>query len=125
MGPDSICGYLSIVQVYTSQFGSYGALKIRCVTRVSRFFGVIEKGSISRPKGHLFKNEILSDLTTLGTPQQHGITKRRNKTLLVVVRSLVKFLGLAIFPWGYVLHTGKCMLNFVPIKSAPKTLQEL
>lgn len=38
MGPDSICDYLTKVQVYTSRFSSYGALKIRGVTGDVRDF---------------------------------------------------------------------------------------
>ena len=40
-------------------------------------------------KDYLAKNGIISQLTAPGTPQQNGVAKRRNKTLLDMVRSML------------------------------------
>ena len=36
-------------------------------------------------KDYLTQNEIVSQLTSPGTPQQNGVAKRRNRTLLEMV----------------------------------------
>ena len=47
-------------------------------------------------KDHLVEHEILSQLTTPGTPQQNGVAERRNKTLLDMVRSMMSYSSLPI-----------------------------
>ena len=56
-----------------------------------------------------------------GTPQQNGITKKRNHMFLdmLVNSSLPEFL------WGEVLKTKTYILNQMPSKSIPKTPYEL
>ena len=39
-------------------------------------------------KDYLTENGIISQLTTLGTPQQNGVVERRNRNLLDMVRSM-------------------------------------
>ena len=47
-------------------------------------------------KDHLVEHEILSQLTTPGTPQQNGVAERRNRTLLDMVRSMRRYSSLPI-----------------------------
>lgn len=75
--------------------------------------------------GHLVKHGIISQLTAPGTPQQNGVTERRNRTLLDMVRSMMSYLDLPISFWGYALDTALYILNHVPTKSVPKTPREL
>ena len=75
--------------------------------------------------GHLIENEILSQLTAPGTPQQNGVAERRNRTLLDMVRSMLSYSSLPISFWGYALQTACYLLNNVPSKSVPKTPHEL
>ena len=59
------------------------------------------------------------------TPQLNGVSERRNRTLLDMVRSMM---GLASLPqsfWGYVLETACLLLNNVPNKSINKTPYEI
>jgi transposase InsO family protein len=74
---------------------------------------------------HLVQNGIVSQLTTPGTPQQNGVSERRNRTLLDMVRSMMSYSDLPYFLWGYALSTAVYILNHVPTKSAPKTPREL
>ena len=74
---------------------------------------------------HLVQNGIVSQLTTPGTPQQNGVSERRNRTLLNMVRSMMSYSDLPYFLWGYALSTAVYILNHVPTKSAPKTPREL
>ena len=41
--------------------------------------------------GYLIENEILSQLTVSGTPQQNGVTGRMNRTLPDMVRSMLSY----------------------------------
>ena len=76
-------------------------------------------------KDYLTENGIISQLTAPGTPQQNGVVERRNRTLSVMVRSMMSYSTLPIFFWGYALNTTMCLLNLVPLKSVPKILVEL
>ena len=76
-------------------------------------------------KDYLTKNGIVSQLTAPGTPQQNGVAKRRNMTLLDMVRSMMSCSILPISFWGYALNTAMYLLNLVPSKSVPKTPVEL
>ena len=45
---------------------------------------------------YLEENRILSQWTPPGTPQLNGVSKRKNRTLLDMVRSMMGFAGLPI-----------------------------
>ena len=47
-------------------------------------------------RDYLIENGIVSQLTAPGTPQQNGIAKRRNRTLLDMVRSMLSYSTLPI-----------------------------
>ena len=60
-----------------------------------------------------------------GTPQQNGIMKRINRTLLDMVRCMLVSSSLPEFLWGEALKTIAYILNQVPNKSVSKTPNEL
>lgn len=60
-----------------------------------------------------------------GTPQQNGVSERRNRTLLDMVRSMLSNCSLPISLWIYALKTAMYLLNRVPSKAVPKTPFEL
>ena len=74
---------------------------------------------------HLRENGILSQLTATGAPQENGVAERRNRTLLDMTRSMMSYLELPLFLWGFALETTLYILNHVPSKSVPKTPREL
>ena len=74
---------------------------------------------------HLRDCGIISQLTPPGTPQWIGVSKRRNQTLLDIVRSMMSQSDLAILFWGYALETAAFILNRVPSKSVEKTSYEI
>jgi hypothetical protein len=76
-------------------------------------------------KDHLKKNDIISQLTPPGTPQHNGVAKRRNRTLLDMVHSMMNMSELPVSFWDYVLETAVYLLNRVPSKSVPNTPYEL
>ena len=60
-----------------------------------------------------------------GTPQQNDVSERRNRTLLDMVRSMLRNCSLPISLWIYALKTTMYLLNRVPGKVVPKTPYEL
>ena len=48
---------------------------------------------------------IVSQLTPPGTPQRYGVSGRRNRTLLDMVRSMMSLTDLPLLFWGYALET--------------------
>ena len=68
---------------------------------------------------------IVSQLTPPGTPQWNGVSERRNRTLLDMVRSMMSHTDLHTSFWGYSLETAAFILNRVPSKSVQKTPYEI
>ena len=68
---------------------------------------------------------IVSQLTPPGTPQCYGVSKRRNRTLLDMVRSMMSLTDLPLSFWGYALETAAFTLNWAPSKSVETTPYEL
>ncbi|KAK8705149.1 hypothetical protein V6N13_048757 [Hibiscus sabdariffa] len=68
---------------------------------------------------------IVSQLTPLGMPQWNGVSERRNRTLLDMVRSMMSHSDLPISFWGHALETAAFTLNCVPSKSVQKTPYEI
>ena len=64
---------------------------------------------------------ILSQWTPPGTPQLNGVSERRNRTLLDMVRSMMSCTELPISFWGYALNSAILILNKVPSKSVQLT----
>ena len=74
---------------------------------------------------HLRSCGIIPQLTPPGTPQWNGVSERRNRTLLDMVRSMMSQTSLPISFWGYALETAAFTLNRVPSKAVEKTPYEL
>ncbi|KAK8690580.1 hypothetical protein V6N13_074112 [Hibiscus sabdariffa] len=68
---------------------------------------------------------IVSRLTPPGTPQWNGVSERRNRTLLDMVRSMMSHTDLPTSFWGYALEIAAFTLNRVPSKSIQKTPHEM
>ena len=68
---------------------------------------------------------ILSQLTPPYTPQLNGVSERRNRTLLDMVRSMMSTAELPLSFWGYALESAAHILNNVPSKSVPQIPYEL
>ncbi|KAA0049866.1 gag/pol protein [Cucumis melo var. makuwa] len=71
-----------------------------------------------------YKAEV-ENLLTPGTPQQNGISERRNRTLLDMVRSMMSYTQLPSSFWGYAVETAFHILNNVSLKSVSETPFEL
>ena len=60
-----------------------------------------------------------------GTLQHYGVSERRNRTLLDMVRSMMSLTDLPLSFWGYALETAAFTLNRAPSKSVETTPYEL
>ncbi|KAJ9566410.1 hypothetical protein OSB04_002376 [Centaurea solstitialis] len=74
---------------------------------------------------HLIDCEIVSQLTPPYTPLMNGVSERRNRTLLDIVRSMMCRSLLPVSFWGHALETAARILNRVPTKSVEKTPYEI
>ena len=74
---------------------------------------------------HLKNCGILSQLTPPGTPQLNGVSERRNRTLLDMVRPMMSLADIPISFWGFALETTAFTLNRAPSKAVEKTPYEL
>ena len=74
---------------------------------------------------HLKSCRIVPQLTPPGTPQRNGVSERRNRTLLDMVRSMMSQSDLPLSFWGYALETAAFTINRVPSKSVVKTPYEM
>ena len=74
---------------------------------------------------YLKKHDILSQWTPPGTPQLNGVSERRNRTLMDMVRSMMSYTDLPVSFWGYALQTAVYLLNKVPSNSMPRTPYEM
>ena len=73
----------------------------------------------------LERRGICAQYTMPGTPQQNGVSERRNRTLMDMVRSMLSNSSLPVSLWMYALKTDMYLLNRVPSKAVPKTSFEL
>ena len=80
------------------------------------------KGSFAK---YLEDSGIVAQFTMPGSPEQNGIVKRRNRTLMEMVRSMISRTNLPGFLWGEALKTALYILNRVPTKVVPLTPFEL
>jgi transposase InsO family protein len=70
---------------------------------------------------HLKECGILSQLTPPGTRQWNGVSERRNRTLLDMVRSMMSHADLPNSFWGHALLITAYTLNRVSPKKVEKT----
>ncbi|GJX93676.1 retrotransposon protein, putative, ty1-copia subclass [Tanacetum coccineum] len=74
---------------------------------------------------HLKDHGIIAHSTPPYTPQHNGMSERRNKTLLDMVRSMMSQTTLPKSFWDYALKTDARILNMVPTKKVEKTPYEV
>ena len=81
-----------------------------------------ESGRSMGPFARFLKEEgIVAQCIMPGTPQQNGVAKRRNMTLIEMVRSMVSNSNLLVSMWGEALKMVMYILNRVPTKAISKT----
>ncbi|GKB10185.1 retrotransposon protein, putative, ty1-copia subclass [Tanacetum coccineum] len=74
---------------------------------------------------HLKEHGIIAHRTPPYTPQNNGVSKKRNQTLLDMVRSMMSQTTLPKSFWDYALEIVARILNMVPTKKVEKTPYEI
>nr|GEW26522.1 hypothetical protein [Tanacetum cinerariifolium] len=74
---------------------------------------------------HLKDHGIIAHCTPPYTSQNNGVSERRNRTLLDMVRSMMSQTTLPKSFWDYALETTARILNMVPTKKVEKTPYEV
>nr|GEW00906.1 hypothetical protein [Tanacetum cinerariifolium] len=74
---------------------------------------------------HLKEHWIIAQHSPPYTPQHNGVSERRNKTLLDMVRSMMSQTTLPKSFWDYALESVARILNMVPTKKVKKTPYEV
>ncbi|GJQ96707.1 retrotransposon protein, putative, ty1-copia subclass [Tanacetum coccineum] len=73
-------------------------------------------------KDYLKACGIVQQLTPPYTPQHNGVSERRNRTLLDMVRSMMNLTTLPLSFWDYALESATRILNMVPTKKGCEAL---
>nr|GEZ85271.1 hypothetical protein [Tanacetum cinerariifolium] len=74
---------------------------------------------------HLKDHGIIAHRTPPYTPHHNGVSKRRSRTILDMVRSMMSQTTLPKSFWDYALETAARILNMVPTKKVEKTPYEV
>nr|GEV79772.1 hypothetical protein [Tanacetum cinerariifolium]GEV90825.1 hypothetical protein [Tanacetum cinerariifolium] len=75
--------------------------------------------------GYVYLLKHKHELTPPYTPQHNGVSRRRNHTLLDMVRSMMNRTTLSLSFWDYDLESSTRILNMVPTKKVDKIPYEL
>nr|GEX18389.1 hypothetical protein [Tanacetum cinerariifolium] len=74
---------------------------------------------------HLRDHGIIAHRNPPYTPQHNGMSERRNRTLLYMVRSMMSQITLPKSFWDYALESATRILNMAPTKKVDKTPYEV
>nr|GEY52679.1 retrotransposon protein, putative, Ty1-copia subclass [Tanacetum cinerariifolium] len=74
---------------------------------------------------HLKDHRIIAHHTPSYTPQHNGVSERRNRTLLDMVRSMISQTTIPKSFWDYALEIAAHILNMIPTKKVEKTPYEV
>ena len=99
-------------------------IKIIRSDRGREYYGrYTEKGQMPGPFAKFLQEEgIIAQYTMPGTPQQNGVSERRNRTLMDMVRSMMSNSDLPLSLWSETLKTVMYILNRYHLRLFPKHL---
>jgi len=120
---------VNALKVYINEVERQLDRKVKIVRsdRVVEYYGRYDESGQHRGPFAKFlkKRGICAQYTMPGTPQQNGVSERRNRTLMDMVRSMLSNSCLPVSLWMYVLKIVMYLLNKVPSKAVQKTPFEL
>ncbi|KAL0404319.1 UNVERIFIED_CONTAM: Transposon Ty1-BL Gag-Pol polyprotein [Sesamum radiatum] len=115
-------GYIYLMRYKSEAFGRLNEFRLKVENQTDRKIKILwsDRGGeylSGEFLDYLKENGILSQWTLPGTPQLNSVFKRRNRTLLDMVRSMMSFTELPLSFWGYALETAAKLLNMAPCKT--------
>ncbi|GJY12467.1 retrotransposon protein, putative, ty1-copia subclass [Tanacetum coccineum] len=119
-----VCGPFKIMSrqganyfiTFTDDFSRYGYVYL-----LKHKHGVFETFKVVQKEDH----GIIAHRTPPYTPQHNGVSERRNRTLLDMIRSMMSQTTLPKSFWDYALETAARILNMVPTRKIEKTPYEV
>nr|GEU30090.1 retrotransposon protein, putative, Ty1-copia subclass [Tanacetum cinerariifolium] len=102
-----------------------GHYKRNCPAYLAELIKKKKQVGTARSSDYLKACGIVQHLTHPYTPQHNEVSKRRNRTLLDMVRSMMNLTTLWLSFWDYALETVIHILNMVPTKKVDKITYEL
>ena len=104
----SIYGYVNLLKYKSDSFEMFKQLWSKVEKQTRKSFKTLRSDRegeylSSEFLTYLEENGILFQWTPPGTPQHNDVSKRRNQTLLDMVRSMIDFASLSISFWRYAL----------------------
>nr|GEU92366.1 putative retrotransposon protein [Tanacetum cinerariifolium] len=105
---------------HRAAFEAIGTYHLELPSRLVIVFNNFHHDFLDRPKEY----GIIAHRTHPYTPQNNGVSERRNQTLLDMVRSMMSQTTLPKSFWDYALETATSILNMVPTKKVEKTPYE-
>ena len=123
-------GHIYLIHQKSEVFEKFQEYKKKVENQLGRNIKILQSNRggeyMSDPFSYFLKeNGIIHQLTMSYTPQQNGIAKIRNKTLLDIVRSMLNHSSLGSIFWGETIVTAMYLLNLVPTKIHNRTPHEL
>ncbi|KAL0373913.1 UNVERIFIED_CONTAM: hypothetical protein Sradi_3307000 [Sesamum radiatum] len=118
-------GYVYLMRYKFEAFGRFKEYKLEVENKTNRKIKILRSDRGGEYLSgefidYLKENGIFSQWTPPGMPQVNGVAKRRNQTLLDMVRSMMSSTELPPSFWGYTLETAAKLLNIAPSKSIPQ-----
>ncbi|GKA73519.1 retrotransposon protein, putative, ty1-copia subclass [Tanacetum coccineum] len=123
-------GYVYLLKHKYEVFETFKVFKYEVENQLGKTIKALrsDRGSeyiIQEFKDYLKAYGIVQQLTPPYTPQHNGVSERRNRTLLDMVRSMMNLTTLSLSFWDYALESAIRNLNMVPTKKVEKTPYEL
>ena len=116
-------GYIYLMSHKSDSFQEFKEYKSEVENQLAKKIKKLQSNWGGEYLSHEFTNflsecGIVSQLTPPGMPQWNGVSERRNRTLLDMVRSMMCHADLPLSFWGYALQTAAYTHNWVPTKVA-------
>ncbi|GJV42326.1 retrotransposon protein, putative, ty1-copia subclass [Tanacetum coccineum] len=123
-------GYVYLMKHKHEVFETFKVFQNEVENQLGKKIKVIRSYQGGEYLSHEFVNHmkscgIVSQLTPPYTPHHNRVSKRRNQTLLDMVRSMMHLTTLPKFFWGYALEFAARILNMVPTKKVERTPYEI
>ena len=121
--------FANILEIFINEVERQHDKKVKVVRsdRGGEYYGKFnESGQCAGPFAKFLESRgICAQYTMPGTPQQNGVSERRNRTLMEMVRSMLSYSSVPLSLWMHALKSATYLLNWVPSKAVPKTPYEL
>ncbi|GJX69917.1 retrovirus-related pol polyprotein from transposon TNT 1-94 [Tanacetum coccineum] len=118
-------GYVYLLKHKHEVFETFKVFKNEVENQLGKTIKALQSDRGGEYISQEFKDYLVQQLTPPYTPQHNGVSERRNRTLLNMVRSMMNLTTLPLSFWDYALVSTTRILNMVPTKKVNKTPYEL